>query len=202
MCEASRQLRKSPEGMDGTNGGEGFLGQRTGLAVDIEHGIFVYGVIDDADNGDDDVDGNNRDENESQFPLDGKGDGECGDEAGECLHSKTKLFRDAIVDEIAVGSELTGDGGRRGIKEGNLLAKGLTDELDTQGLGRSDGGDGEKDLRTRLAQMGEDYEETLEQSVTYCPNIRQDKLANENVDEEKTGSNSEQTGSHQTSAGW
>jgi hypothetical protein len=110
------------------------------------------------------------------------------------LHGKTKLFRDAVIDEVTIGGELTGDGGGRGIKEGDFLTEGLADELDTQSLGRSDGGDGEKDLRMRLAHRDEDCEDIAEESVTYSPNIRQEKLANEKVDKEKTGSSGEQTG--------
>lgn len=129
-----------------TNRRKGLLGQAAALGVDVEHLALVARVHRDADKRNDHIDGDDGADDERQLPVDDKRDDKGSYEGGDALDDDAELLGDSVADEIAVGGDLAGDGGRRFIEEGNLLAQDLPNKVNAKLLDGADTRDRDEDL--------------------------------------------------------
>lgn len=162
-AEAFHELGERPKRVRGANRGKGLLGEGAALRVNVKHAVLEDGILDDAPDGDNEIEGHNGEQDEGELPLDGKGDDKGGDEAGDGLDGEAELLRDAVVDEVAVGGDLPGHGGRGRVEEGYLLPQRLPHEVDAQLLGGADGGDVDEDgPRVGEGELGDEEVDKVE----------------------------------------
>lgn len=72
--ESLGQRGERPESMSSSNSRESLLRQGTRSRVDVKHGIFIASIDSNTDDCYNEVDGNDGEDNECQFPLHGESD--------------------------------------------------------------------------------------------------------------------------------
>ena len=101
--------RSKAEGVDCSDAGKDALGVAAGLGLDLENVGFDLCIRDRHGANDEQKGRNDADQDECQLPLADKSDDEGGHKSGNALDDDAKLFRDARLDEFAVGGCLHGD---------------------------------------------------------------------------------------------
>lgn len=126
---------------------EDIFGKTASMGVNLHQLVFVLGVDHDADGDDDDDGGHGGHDDQRELPLHSERDDESCYEGCQGLYGQSKLFRNALVDEIRVGGDMARDGPGFGqVEEGDLLAENLREKIGSDCLGDSDTIDGDEGL--------------------------------------------------------
>ena len=78
--------------------------------------------------------------------MNGEGYDESRNESREGSNCNAKLFRDSLVDKVAICCDLTGYRGGGRVKEGYLLTESAPDKINTKRFGSVDGRNGNEYL--------------------------------------------------------